>query len=470
MAAEPAPPRRRRGSITLVALCMTTVLGIALGSYLALCLRSTQFSTRQLHLEKARELAQTGLEEALWALNQNTWNASGPDGSTAWTINDPTRTVSLSYALASGGSGSVTLTITNFTATTPRWPTVTSAATLTLPSGETFSKTLQATTGPLPVFAHAVASSESYVKFDAGGTVDSWNSDPDNNPATPAVSYSFTSGVAGNYAAVVAGKDDGTYGVLLTNAEVRGYVATSGQPISYSTSGPSGKVLGPTTASGVDVDPSRIGKSAFIAGAPVISVSTPSTSSSTSLDLLSTLLSVVGQLLTLKVNGDLVVSSSSETYLPVLNPYPSLVIKRPVKLVVTGDLKITDTGRIRITSTGSLELFVAGDITIEGDGFDNETSDPGKLAIYSTSSSTTDTITLNTSQDFHGVIYSENKPIVIGKNLIIYGALLSRNYIRFAATSSFTATAPLLHYDTALRLMQFSGINTPYVTRQVTEL
>src|SRR5688572_31363233 len=48
-------------------------------------------------------------------------------------------------------------------------------------------------------------------------TVDSWNSDPDNNPATAAVPYSFTAGNAANHAAVVAGRDDGTHGVVITD-------------------------------------------------------------------------------------------------------------------------------------------------------------------------------------------------------------------------------------------------------------
>lgn len=470
MAPDSAPLRSpRRGSITLVALCLTTVLGIALGSYLALCLRSTQFSTRQLNLEKARELAQTGLEEALWALNQNTWNASGPDGATAWSTSGANRTVTLAYTLdGQASTGSVMLTIANYASTGPTWPTITAAATLTLSGGQTFTKTLQATTGPLPVFAHAVASSEAYVAFTSRGTVDSWNSDPDNNPATAAVAYSFTSGAAGNYAAVVAGNDDGTYGVVLTQAEVRGYVATSGQPVSYSTSGsPPGKILGPTTASGVNVDPARIGKSAFIAASPVVSVSTPATSGSNYggllglLDLVDNLTEAVG--LDLFKTNDLTIDGLLD----------NLVVNRPTKLIVNGDLKITSAlggllgltnGKIVITANGSLQLFVSGNITIEGHGFDNQTKDPRKLAIYSTSTSITNAITLNTDKDFYGVIYSENKPIVVAQNLAIYGALLSRNYIRF------TASAPVIHYDTALRLTQFSGIKTPYITRQVTEL
>ena len=56
---------RQHGSVTLVALCFAAVLAITLTSYLALCSRSYDFSTRLLHEEKARQLAQTGLEEAL---------------------------------------------------------------------------------------------------------------------------------------------------------------------------------------------------------------------------------------------------------------------------------------------------------------------------------------------------------------------------------------------------------------------
>src|SRR5437868_4562143 len=59
-----------RAAVTLVALCLTTTLGIALASYLALSNRSAQLSNRLINLDKAQQLAQTGLEEALWALNQ----------------------------------------------------------------------------------------------------------------------------------------------------------------------------------------------------------------------------------------------------------------------------------------------------------------------------------------------------------------------------------------------------------------
>src|SRR5689334_10386731 len=106
--------RRTAGSVTLVSLCLTAVLGIAVGSYLTLCNRSAQFTTRNLNLEKARELSLVGLEEALWALNQDTWNGSGSDGNTSWSTSGANRSATLAYSLAGGASGQIALTIANY--------------------------------------------------------------------------------------------------------------------------------------------------------------------------------------------------------------------------------------------------------------------------------------------------------------------------------------------------------------------
>src|SRR5439155_18724788 len=111
---------RSSGSVTLVSLCLMTALSIALGSYLTLCLRSAQASTRLLNQDKAQQLAQTGLEEALWALNNDTWTSSGPNGNAAWTTNGANRTATLTYTLAdSNASGQLALTVANYASAGP---------------------------------------------------------------------------------------------------------------------------------------------------------------------------------------------------------------------------------------------------------------------------------------------------------------------------------------------------------------
>jgi hypothetical protein len=63
------------------------------------------------------------------------------------------------------------------------------------------------------------------------------------------------------------------------------------------------------------------------------------------------------------------------------------------------------------------------------------------------------------------VIYAGSKPIDIQRNAAFYGALLSDQYVRFSGS----ATAPVFHYDTALRSRRFQNVTTPYIINQLTE-
>lgn len=461
-------PSRQRGSITLVALCLTTVLGLALGSYLALCSHSAQLSGRSASHERTHQLAQSGLEEALWALNQGAWTGSGPAGTAVWATTGADRTVTLTYPLSNpAATGVVTLRVANYASAGPTWPTITSTASVTLDGGQTSTRSLQATTAPAPLFGNAIASENSYVSFVGGGTVDSWNSDPDNNAATPAVAYAFTAGSAANHAATIAARGNGGYGVILNQATVRGYVATFGLPVSFSTSGsPPAKVLGPATPAGVNVDSSRLGRSAFVPLSSVFSINLPPIGGANYGGLINNVLALVSGLLsagpgvdTFKTSGDLAILG-----LPLVSP--SITISRPTKLIVDGDLSISGLGQITVTATGSLELFVTGDVSIGGFGINNQTGDPKKLAVFCTSSSTSDALEYTTTQDFRGVICSEHKPIDIRQNATFYGALLSSQYVRF----SNSATSPVFHYDTALRNVRFTAVTTPYVIKRLTEL
>jgi hypothetical protein len=461
--------RGEKASITLATLCFSIVLAIALASYLALCHTSYDSSMRLVHDGQSRELAQVGLEEGLWALNQNDWSSAGSGSGSAWTASGSDRSVTLTYSgLGQGASGQLVVKVANYASAGPVWPTITSAATVTLSDGRVFTKTLQSTTGPTPLFGNAIASVNSYVSFGTGGTVDSWDSDPDNNSATAAVGYAFSASDPNNYAAVVSGNDDGSYGVVLNQARVNGYVTTSGKPISYSTSGsPRGKVKGPSTPAATDVDGSRLGQSAFVPASSVFTVTPPAASGPNFGGLLGNVLALVNALLgapstaeIYRINGDLSILG-----IPLLSPNLT-VDNRAMKLIIDGNLNITGAGKIIVNANSSLEIFVAGNVTIGGNGIQNLTHDPKKVAIFCTSGSTTSAVQYTSSADFYGVIYSENKPIDIRQNATLYGALLSGQYVRFSAS----ATAPILHYDLSLRRTRFSNVSTPFLLGEVTEL
>lgn len=461
-----APLQENDGSVTLVALCFTSVLAIALTSYLSLYQRAYDLGTREMQANKARQLAQSGLEEALWAMNQNVWTGSGPAGNTAWTTAGADRTVVLSFgSLGQGATGVVSLKVANFASAGPTWPAITSTATVTLEDGRVFTRTLQAATGPAPLFGNAIGSTGSYVRFSAGGTVDSWNSDPANTNAF--APYSFLATAPANYAAVIAATDtnndyDGTNAVVINQAQIFGYLATSGKTAAYAAAGsPPGRVKGPVDA-GVNIDPARVGKSAFIPGSEVFTITPPATSGSAYGGLITSVLDLVAALLggsstqeVYKYSGNLVITGN-------ILFAPSLTVSRPIKLIVDGDILISGAGKITVTSTGSLQIFAAHSITLGGAGIDNQTDDPRKVALFATSASG-DTVQSTTNADFCGVIYSENSPIEIRQNATLTGALLSGESVTFLAG----ATDPVFHYDLALRRARFANVATPYIITSV---
>src|SRR4051812_34416676 len=98
------PASRRRGSALLAALRFATVLAIALGSYLTICYRALAMSTRNLTSTRSLEIAELGMEDAIWALNNNTW--------TGWTITGTTATKTISgFSYDNGATGTVGITI-----------------------------------------------------------------------------------------------------------------------------------------------------------------------------------------------------------------------------------------------------------------------------------------------------------------------------------------------------------------------
>lgn len=123
-----SPHRQRtnsRGTVSLVALCLVAVLGIALASYLAVCSRAMNLSNRAYQEELGRQLAEFGLEEGLRAFNKNDWSnwASNPTNVSAgaWTLDATNRRASRSISfqrgkLAQGATATVKIRVDNYDA------------------------------------------------------------------------------------------------------------------------------------------------------------------------------------------------------------------------------------------------------------------------------------------------------------------------------------------------------------------
>lgn len=411
----------------LAALCFSTVMAIALASYLTLCHRTLELSARSVQGTQTVELAETGMEEALWALNKNDW--------TNWTITGTTATKTTSgFTFDNNVTGRVELTVTSYNGTAGV-RTVTVSGITTDSDGVNQTRTLSSSSALAPLFVNALAGTNGTVTFSSGGTVDSYDS-------TLGTYASQTPG----FGAVIASDltPTGTATVGLVNAQVKGYVASQ-----YST-GPSysssARLLGPTTPGTTKIDTSRISTSPY---QPVFSIKTIS-GSGTTLGTPSG-----GSTTTLGSPSD----TSPRIYYSTglnLTSTTKIIINGPVRLVVSGSFYIGLNGgspSIEVSNNGTLEVFAAGDIAIYGNGINNKTNDPSRAVIYGTNTLTVPD--MNTTVPFYGVIYTPNGNFTVAGNSTVYGSIVAKKI-------SFTGSAPVVHYDVNLRNKSFSGVDTPY--------
>jgi hypothetical protein len=469
MAPDAAPRRSKseRGYLTLTALSLTTVIGISLASYISLCYQSYLLSFRLFQVAQCRQLAETGLEEALWALNNNNWTSAGPAGApVTWTFSGSTATCTVTgYQLGEGVTGQVLVTVANYNcpfnpppapAPSPT-PVIAAIATVRLPTGTQLTKTLRAPFQPAPLFANAVGVtnvSGGYVLFTSGGSVDSWDSNLSGFPYSPGSTPS-------NYAATLAAPGTSN-GIILNSAAVHGYAATFGAGISHGGS----TLQGPT--SGSTFDSSRVSTSAFVPSFPVAAPSGAYDSTT----LVSPLTSGT---ITLGVVGATVPTQYYiGSTLQIQNAGTELVVQGPVVIWVAGNLLLWYAAKIHVLDTGRLEMVVAGnDIQIGGAAgsiaqFQNDTNDPKNLALYSTHPGPR-TFVYNSTQDFCGVMYSaaQRYEVRFQTSPNIYGAILANFNVIFDS-----GTTPQVHYDLALRKLPknwFKAVTTPYMLLQITE-
>jgi hypothetical protein len=198
-------PKDERGAAMLAALCLAMVFALSLSSYIALCYTSLNMSTRNIAVSHSTELAETGIEQAIYALNNNDWTNWTLSGSTAQItmtmtssglVLTSTNPTPLNYG--NGVNGQVQITVNNYTNFLNKLspgPSISSNSTITLPAfmgtastptingTASYSASISPTTAAVPLFVNAVAatslpaaSGTGTVQFTSGGTVDSYNS------------------------------------------------------------------------------------------------------------------------------------------------------------------------------------------------------------------------------------------------------------------------------------------------------
>lgn len=421
-----------RGAALLAALCFATVLAIALSSYITICYRTLAMSARNMQGTRSVELAETGMEEALWMLN------NGANDWSSWTVTGTTATKTITdFTYDNGVTGQIGITITNYDGSTGT-RAVTVTGTTHLADGTDVTRTLTSSSAQVPLFVNAVAGTTGKVKFKSGGTVDSYDSSTDINAATLGYSAVISSGSTSTSSATVQ----------LNNAQVKGYAATLSTGPSYSTSA---KLIGSATMpiaanrapTNSWVDLSRMSTSPY---QPIFDENVPSGAS----------IALPGGTATIGTPGAAASTLYTATNVSIGNG-TTLTVDGPVVLTVSGNLTVSGTGKIVITTNGSLEIHLAGDLALDGNGIQNNTKLPRKLLIMAKADNIYDSLEMGTNTAFYGVIYTPNNSFTVSNSQTIYGAIVAKSV-------TFNAS-PVIHYDMDLRHETrgvFSGVITPF--------
>ncbi|MBI5382382.1 MAG: hypothetical protein HZA31_10825 [Opitutae bacterium] len=427
----PSYPTAQRGSVLLVALLLSAAIGISLLSYLQLCKQSLQFSQRSFYANAAMNLAEIGVEEALYCFNQLDNVANAADAwASPWVCGSGTdttahRTFSTLPAPAPGASVVVKVYVSNYKPATGASPVIVAQATLTPPTGAAIVKMIEVTLRRRSLFATGLVAR---TNVNWGGNqksdIDSWNSDPDNNPATAPVPYA----VANRTAMCTVGCPTASGTAVTLSGEIYGFAASGGGAIV----GGSVHGLGTTVN-----DPSRR-RTDFAATFPTPAV--PSTNNS-----------IVSPFpATLPRAGD--TASGSVYYYNVQSALTipdntTITASKKVVLVMTNHasvnvIALNGNKSINIGANAELTIYTNGGMQIGGNGFTNNM--PSQLIIYGTGT-TAQTITFSGNGDFTGIIYAPNATVQMhggGNNGNVYGSITA-NTIDMNGHYAF-------HYDEAV--------------------
>ncbi len=456
--AVPSPPcgapRRRlgflrsrnpRGSVLVVALLVAALIALALGSYLNLNLTSARLAHRSFQQHAAFNLAEAGAEEALWSFNQSAlhspeaWTDWTRDGGAAW------RKIE-GFDFGSNAKGSVKVYVDNANPPAGTRPKIVSLSSVESPGQSAVTKMIEITLARRSPFANGLTARESITFSGARATVDSWNSDPDNDPTTPAVPYAPP---IRNDRGTVAAKTLVNTAALLNQATVWGFVSTGGDAPEVGSKG----LIGPFGTPEGTIHPGRVSTD-FVANFPDIEAPEGGT-----------VLATFGD--TLGTAGMATQWRASHLH---LKGKQTLTILGDVTLVLTGGLvpsiemddepsaprtlAIAGRGSLIIPEGSSLVIYLQGDAMISGNGVANANASPASLRIYGVGENR-QTLSIVGNGILGSVVNAPHATFTVKGNASLLGAVLAE-HIEFKGNVDF-------HYDEALANFD---IDQPFGTRE----
>lgn len=420
-----------RGSVLVLAMLFGTLMVVALSSYVALNTHSHKMSNRSFYASEAMNMAESGLEEALWAFNQA--NAGDTTAWNGWTTSGTTATrIFTDFPLSANATGQVKVYVNHYNPTPTVQPVVVAEASVTLPHNQgVVRRTVEVNMKRRSYFAAGLVAKNNINFTGTTASVDSWISDPDNNPATAAVAYN--SSIRRDRGAIGATAVTAT--ISVGNADIFGTAAVGGTSSSAINVGPNGKVGPFSTSNGVK-DPAAVATD-FTANFDTVSNPTGGT-----------VLASIGA--TLGTDGMTTIWRAPQIS-------DSVTIYGNVTLILTAGagtdaIEIEGSEGITLAPGATLKIYTEGDVKITGNGLLNPNTAPETFQLWGTSTSAiAQDIQVSGNGALKGVVYAPNANIRISGNGDVMGAAVGKN-ITLDGNAAF-------HYDESLANW---GSNTPF--------
>jgi hypothetical protein len=452
------PFNSERGSVLIVALILALVIAVIMASHVSLASNALKVSNRSFYANAALGVAETGIEQALWALNASNKGTSG-----AWdnweTLDGNARRKFGDFELGRGITGDVSVIVTAYQSANP---VVLAKASINVgPKSAPVEKWLRVTlsngaSGGVPdrsrsLFAFGLLARES-LYANGGAWMDSWKSDPDNDPSTPVVPWS--PGVAlSNARIAVASKANEA--MWIDGADIYGTASIG----SSTSSGLKMKAwdgqIGPrgTTYTGSYRVTSGALAMDFTATAETVEAPTGATVRAS-------------YVLPRNVSGPpyyISAESMGTTGATTVLQLDKVTVEGAATLTIKGDLtlymppsgvetlKVAGSGKILLENGATLKIVTPGNIAVSGAGIANAGS-PSNVQIWSTSNGTTgQTISLQGSGQLSAILYAPDAALTLPGHTDFSGAAVVRT-ARLTGSGAF-------HYDESLE--HFTGGTTP---------
>src|SRR5581483_6761137 len=363
-----SPLKSKRGSLLIVAMLLSALVVIFLGSYLRLGVTALTLSNRSFYSNAAMNLVDTGLEQALWSINNSNWAGAGFAGraghSGQYQGTFPSNTTY--YNLSGQVQGQVKV----WADTSGAIPQVVAEAIVTLPNGGQIIKEAEMFLQHRSYFSNGLVAKNSITFHGNNASVDSWNSDPSGTIVPYSSTVAHDLGQVGSISVQ-------TDSISVSNADIYGYAAVGGSASSDIQVGPQGRVGPYGTGNGV-IDPTRVTYD-FTTNFPDVSTPTPSAY---------TTLSSVTNLVLPRAGDPVVTANCKTTYyyevsaIHLTGNTDTLTIGASSTADVNVVIITTNTTGTTVNATGNhsgiaiatgstLAIYTAGNVSITGDGILN---------------------------------------------------------------------------------------------------